>query len=192
MVQLSWLKKRVESDVSSDHGSTGADTVIGCKEVAQDAGVEVWQFDTKDGRQSTDHIKPLGTYHHRFDVSLTDSVDTNNPKEDLDQSEYEEELLRFEKPHFHLTDEVRLVYEGTCIYDVCTKDKRWLRIFLARGDGILIPAGVVHSVFLRARVGYRRCVKASGYYRSVGLDSQYIPRYHENEKFPHRTDTAVY
>ena len=63
---------------------------------------------------------------------------------------------------------------------------------MASGDGILIPAGVVHSVFLRAGVGYQRCVKASGYYRSVGLDSQYILRYHENEKFPHRTDTAVY
>jgi len=48
-------------------------------------------------------------------------------------------------PHAHTLEESRLVLEGQAYYDVeDPKTEKWIRIFLERGDFIVIPAGCLH------------------------------------------------
>lgn len=57
--------------------------------------------------------------------------------------------------HAHLADEVRLLLEGEGVYDVRAKDERWLRIWVAPGDLIVIPAKRYHRFIPGAYVSLR-------------------------------------
>jgi 1,2-dihydroxy-3-keto-5-methylthiopentene dioxygenase len=53
-------------------------------------------------------------------------------------------LAKFDRPHTHSEDEVRLFLEGSGIFDLRDKDGTWYRFLLEKGDLIVIPAGQVH------------------------------------------------
>lgn len=55
---------------------------------------------------------------------------------------------KFDKEHFHTEDEVRFVVEGDGIFDVRDGADRWIRIEVAEGDIIVIPARKYHRFFL--------------------------------------------
>jgi len=142
--------------------------VVDVNAVEEATGVQLWQLSKEDGDVSLHN-----DFVQRFDVTLTDSIHTNKPLGELSQTEYEEELARFRRPHYHLTDEVRFIKEGSCYFDV-RSNKEWFRLLLQVGDVLCIPARLVHSVDL----GETKFVKASGYYKAVpGVDSSYVPRY---------------
>ena len=56
---------------------------------------------------------------------------------------------KFDREHFHTEDEVRFVVEGEGIFDVRDAGDRWLRIEVAPGDMIVIPARTHHRFYLR-------------------------------------------
>lgn len=136
------------------------------------AGVELWKV--KNGEDESLRRE----YIARFDITLTSSVETNKPPGNLNQKEYEAELARYMRPHFHFTDEVRHIKDGACYIDIQIGDEKWARLRLSSGDVILIPAGVFHCVTLDEA----KFVKASGFYRSRGLDDEYLPRYSHDVK----------
>jgi 1,2-dihydroxy-3-keto-5-methylthiopentene dioxygenase len=55
-----------------------------------------------------------------------------------------EALMKFDKPHRHSEDEIRLFLEGSGIFDLRAQDGTWYRFVLGRGDMIVVPAGTVH------------------------------------------------
>ncbi len=59
---------------------------------------------------------------------------------------------KFDKEHYHTEDEVRFVVEGEGVFDVREEgDERWIRIEVASGDMIVIPARKYHRFSLTAR-----------------------------------------
>jgi len=62
---------------------------------------------------------------------------------------------KFDKEHFHTEDEVRFVVEGEGIFDVRDESDRWMRIEVAPGDMIVIPARTYHRFYLTDRKNIR-------------------------------------
>jgi 1,2-dihydroxy-3-keto-5-methylthiopentene dioxygenase len=59
---------------------------------------------------------------------------------------------KFDREHYHTEDEVRFVVEGEGIFDVREEgDDRWIRIEVAQGDMIVIPANRYHRFSLTDR-----------------------------------------
>lgn len=65
---------------------------------------------------------------------------------------------KFDKEHSHTLDEVRFVVEGEGIFDVRDTADQWVRIEVAAGDLIIIPAGTYHRFYLTDTKNIR-CVR---------------------------------
>lgn len=164
MVKLSWFKAPHSDSINSQED---------IEALLSRCGVRLSKLASTNGDEKLKEDFVL-----RFDITLTDSVTTNLPPGDLNQQEFEEEMARFSKPHFHYTDEIRFIKEGSCYIDIRTETGVWVRTHLQASDVINIPAGLVHSVGLDAH----QYVKASGFYKSRGLCDDYIPRYECDEE----------
>ena len=55
---------------------------------------------------------------------------------------------KFDREHFHTEDEVRFVVAGDGIFDVRDDGDEWIRIEVAEGDMIVIPARKYHRFYL--------------------------------------------
>ena len=55
---------------------------------------------------------------------------------------------KFDREHFHTEDEVRFVVAGDGIFDVRDDGDQWIRIEVAEGDMIVIPARKYHRFYL--------------------------------------------
>jgi 1,2-dihydroxy-3-keto-5-methylthiopentene dioxygenase len=75
-------------------------------------------------------------------------------------------LAKFEAEHLHTDDEVRYVLEGEGIFDIRSKDDRWMRVIVEVGDLISVPKDRHHR-FLLTEKNAIRCarlfVDASGW-----------------------------
>jgi len=65
---------------------------------------------------------------------------------------------KFVDEHFHDDDEVRFVLEGEGIFDIRSRDDRWMRVVVERGDLIVVPANRHHR-FLLTESKHIRCVR---------------------------------
>jgi 1,2-dihydroxy-3-keto-5-methylthiopentene dioxygenase len=65
---------------------------------------------------------------------------------------------KFDKEHYHTLDEVRFVIDGEGIFDVRDKNDQWVRIEVAKGDLIIIPARTYHRFYLTGAKNIR-CVR---------------------------------
>ena len=51
---------------------------------------------------------------------------------------------KFDDEHLHSEDEVRFVLEGEGIFDIRSRDDRWMRVKVEAGDLIVVPADRYH------------------------------------------------
>ena len=65
---------------------------------------------------------------------------------------------KFKDEHLHTEDEVRFVLEGEGIFDIRSKDDRWMHVVVEPGDLIIVPEGRHHRFFLTATKTIR-CVR---------------------------------
>jgi 1,2-dihydroxy-3-keto-5-methylthiopentene dioxygenase len=83
---------------------------------------------------------------------------------------------KFIDEHLHEDDEVRFVLEGSGIFDIRSRDDRWMRVVVEAGDLIIVPKDRYHRFSLTEakRIRCVRLFKDSGgwvpHYRSEGSD----------------------
>jgi 1,2-dihydroxy-3-keto-5-methylthiopentene dioxygenase len=65
---------------------------------------------------------------------------------------------KFIDEHYHDDDEVRFVLEGEGIFDVRSKDDRYMRVQVQKGDLIVVPAHRHHR-FMLTEAKFIRCVR---------------------------------
>ena len=65
---------------------------------------------------------------------------------------------KFVDEHYHDDDEVRFVLSGDGIFDIRSDDDRWMRVYVATGDLIVVPAKRHHRFLLTDRRAIR-CVR---------------------------------
>ncbi|XP_059782168.1 acireductone dioxygenase-like [Balaenoptera ricei] len=61
---------------------------------------------------------------------------------------YEEKIKMIYKEHLHLDDKIRFILDGSGYSDVRDKEDRCSRIFMEKGDVIILPAGIYHRFTL--------------------------------------------
>ncbi len=65
---------------------------------------------------------------------------------------------KFAPEHHHTEDEVRFVLDGEGIFDIRSNDDTWMRVTVAAGDLIVVPANRHHRFFLTDKKAIR-CVR---------------------------------
>lgn len=65
---------------------------------------------------------------------------------------------KFVDEHLHTEDEVRFVLEGEGIFDIRSRDDRWMRVQVEAGDLIVVPANRHHRFTLTDKKAIR-CVR---------------------------------
>jgi 1,2-dihydroxy-3-keto-5-methylthiopentene dioxygenase len=110
-------------------------------------------------QSALDRVKRERGYIEQDQVALAPST----PNLDAICAKYVDE-------HFHDDDEVRFVLEGEGIFDIRSRDDRWMRVFVERGDLIIVPKDRHHRFMLTERKSIR-CV------RLFKDSSGWVPRY---------------
>jgi 1,2-dihydroxy-3-keto-5-methylthiopentene dioxygenase len=67
-------------------------------------------------------------------------------------------LAKFDKEHLHTDDEVRFVLAGYGVFDIRSKDDRWMRVEVTEGDFISVPKDRYHRFFCGENP-FIRCVR---------------------------------
>ena len=65
---------------------------------------------------------------------------------------------KFVDEHSHDEDEVRFVLSGEGIFDIRSRDDRWMRVRVERGDLIIVPKDRFHR-FMLTDAKHIRCVR---------------------------------
>jgi 1,2-dihydroxy-3-keto-5-methylthiopentene dioxygenase len=65
---------------------------------------------------------------------------------------------KFKDEHLHDEDEVRFVLEGEGVFDIRSRDDRWMHVVVSQGDLIVVPEKRWHR-FVLTEVKTIRCVR---------------------------------
>jgi len=101
-----------------------------------------------------DYLARLGViYSHVPDVSGVDAIAASRNYKNRDEiivspekmgDMYEEKVKSFFHEHLHEDEEIRYILEGSGYFDVRSEADDWVRIWLEKGDLIILPSGIYH------------------------------------------------
>lgn len=79
---------------------------------------------------------------------------------------------KFVDEHYHDEDEVRFVLAGAGVFDIRSRDDRWMRVAVETGDLIVVPARRYHRFFL----GDDRTIRCVRLFKDAG---GWVPHYRD-------------
>ncbi|CAA9958075.1 hypothetical protein PTNB73_00234 [Pyrenophora teres f. teres] len=101
-----------------------------------------------------DYLQKLGViYYHVPEVSGVDEIATSRNYKNRDEITvspekmgdiYEEKVKSFFHEHLHEDEEIRYILDGAGYFDVRSEVDDWVRIWLEKGDLIILPSGIYH------------------------------------------------
>lgn len=110
-------------------------------------GVDYEKLDLADYQPALDRIKAANSYVAQDIVEMTPAMPNLAAIE-----------AKFDKEHLHTDDEVRFVLSGAGIFDIRSKDDRWMRVEVAAADYISVPKDRHHRFYLTEEKAIR-CVR---------------------------------
>jgi 1,2-dihydroxy-3-keto-5-methylthiopentene dioxygenase len=110
-------------------------------------GIDYEKLDLSNYQPDLDRIKKDNNY------VAQDIVELNPTMPNLETI-----CAKFDKEHLHTDDEVRFVLAGNGIFDIRSKDDRWMRVEVTAGDYISVPANRYH-LFVLKEDKMIRCVR---------------------------------
>ena len=113
----------------------------------REQGVQFEKISTQNYQPSLERIKKAWGYFAQDVVEL--SPETPN---------LETICAKFDKEHLHTDDEVRFVLSGEGVFDIRSKNDRWMHVFVEQGDFILVPENRNHLFYLTSKK-HIRCVR---------------------------------
>ena len=118
--------------------------------------------DAASHQAALDALKHANGYVHQDEVAL--SPETPN---------LEAVCAKFLDEHLHDEDEVRFVLDGAGVFEIRSRDDRWMKITVEKGDLIVVPKERYHRFYLTADTRIR-CV------RLFQDPSGWVPRYRKS------------
>ncbi|KAL5121738.1 1,2-dihydroxy-3-keto-5-methylthiopentene dioxygenase [Pleosporales sp. CAS-2024a] len=126
--------------------------------------MKAYWFDNLEGDQRQPHdsgraidpayLSKLGVLYHQINSQaqvdeLAKSRDYKNRDEITVSPEkmgdvYEEKVKSFFHEHLHEDEEIRYILDGAGYFDVRSESDDWVRIWLEKGDLIILPSGIYH------------------------------------------------
>jgi 1,2-dihydroxy-3-keto-5-methylthiopentene dioxygenase len=97
----------------------------------------VHPVDPKDYTKDLELLKTTRGYIHMDEVNFSP-----------EQPDLEEVCDKFVDEHHHDEDEVRFILEGEGVFDIRSRDDRWMRVEVEQGDLLIIPAKRHHRFYL--------------------------------------------
>jgi cupin superfamily acireductone dioxygenase involved in methionine salvage len=101
-----------------------------------------------------DYLQKLGVIYHSVpDVSGVDEIATSRNYKNRDEITvspekmgdiYEDKVKSFFHEHLHEDEEIRYILDGAGYFDVRNEGDEWVRIWLEKGDLIILPSGIYH------------------------------------------------
>ncbi|KAL8721512.1 MAG: hypothetical protein Q9225_001811 [Loekoesia sp. 1 TL-2023] len=121
-------------------------------------------FDNELGDQREEHdsgrpvdpeyLSKLGVHYHQCPtIDAVNAIALERSYKNRDEivvspekmgSAYEDKVKMFFNEHLHEDEEIRYILDGEGFFDVRGVNDEWVRIRLAKGDLIILPAGIYH------------------------------------------------
>lgn len=118
-----------------------------------------------------DLLAEIGVIYHHFETEEeVDAVAKERNYKNKDEvcisleafpggeSALKTKLEGFFKEHLHEDEEIRYIVDGAGFFDVRSKQDRWIRAKLNKGDLLILPAGIYHR-FTLTMDNYVRAVR---------------------------------
>lgn len=138
MVQA-WYMDDSDHDQRDEH-HLNPPQFLDMQELRKVSGVEHWEIDVNN-IETEGKLKKI---REERGYNYEDMLDISREK----LPNYDDKLKIFYKEHLHADEEIRLFLDGSGYFDVRNKNDKWIRIKAAKGDLLVLPAGIYHRFTL--------------------------------------------
>lgn len=113
---------------------------LSLKELYDATGVEYFKFDADTWDSCEEYASLKKKRGYSFEDCIEIARDT--------LPNYEEKLKIFYKEHIHSDEEIRFIIGGAGYFDLRDKKDQWVRVYMEKGDLVIVPAGIYHRFTL--------------------------------------------